>query len=92
MNEINSFRETVLRVVRSIPRGKTISYKQVAAAAGSPKAYRAVGNILNKNHDKTIPCHRVVRTDGSAGGYNGLRGDKKMLLELEARLHTKKPT
>lgn len=52
-----------------------MTYKQVAVAAGSPKAFRAVGNILNKNYDLSIPCHRVVRSDGTIGGYN--RGVEK---------------
>ena len=72
-----NFKEKVNSVVRRIPRGKTMTYLQVARAAGSPRAFRAVGNILNKNYDPAIPCHRVVRSDGTIGGYN--RGtDKKM--------------
>ncbi|HEY4475705.1 MAG TPA: MGMT family protein, partial [Candidatus Paceibacterota bacterium] len=47
-----------------------LTYKEVARLAGRSKAYRAVGNILNKNRDfKNIPCHRVVRSDGKIGGY-----------------------
>jgi O-6-methylguanine DNA methyltransferase len=69
------FKEKVLEVVKKIPKGKTLSYKQVAKLAGSPNAYRAVGNILNKNYDPKIPCHRVIRSDGKIGGYN--RGIKK---------------
>lgn len=64
------FREKVYEVVRKIPEGKTLTYKQVAKKAGRPKAYRTVGNILNKNYDPAIPCHRVVRSDGKPGGYN----------------------
>ncbi len=64
------FSREVYRVVRSIPKGKTLTYKQVAALAGRPKAFRAVGNILNKNYEHNIPCHRVIRSDGSIGGYN----------------------
>jgi O-6-methylguanine DNA methyltransferase len=65
-----TFKEQVYEVVRKIPEGKTLTYKQVAKKAGRPNAYRAVGNILNKNYDPAIPCHRVVRTDGTPGGYN----------------------
>lgn len=68
-----SFREMVLRVVRDIPKGKTLSYKQVATRAGSPNASRAVGMIMSRNRDKSIPCHRVVRSDGTMAGYNGIR-------------------
>lgn len=69
--------------VRGIPPGKTLSYKQVAAAAGRPLAFRAVGNILAKNTDPTVPCHRVIRSDGRTGGYNGFRGEKEKLLRAE---------
>ncbi len=72
---MSSFKEKVLRAVTQIPEGKTLSYKEVARKARSPLAYRAVGNILNKNYDLKIPCHRVVKSDGKAGGYN--RGTKK---------------
>lgn len=71
---MTSFTEDVYRVVRTIPEGKVLTYKEVAKKAGSPKAARAVGNILNKNYDPEIPCHRVVRSDGKLGGYN--RGAK----------------
>lgn len=62
-------------MVSRIKKGKVLTYKQVAKLAGRPKAYRAVGNILNGNHDPKIPCHRVIRSDGKLGGYN--RGSKK---------------
>ena len=65
------FKDRVLRAVRRIPKGQVLSYKQVAELAGSPRAYRAVGNIMNKNRDPKVPCHRVIRSDGRAGGYNG---------------------
>lgn len=65
-----TFAERVFSIVRTIPKGKTMTYKEVAAAAGSPNAFRAVGNILNTNYDPAIPCHRVVRSDGTPGGYN----------------------
>jgi O-6-methylguanine DNA methyltransferase len=75
------FSEKVLSIVENIPRGKVLTYKQVAHLAGNPKAYRAVGNILNKNYDKKIPCHRVIRSDGKIGGYN--RGAKLKLALLK---------
>lgn len=73
------FREKVYEVVKKIPRGKVLTYKEVAKLAGRPRAYRAVGNVLNKNTNSKIPCHRVIRSDGKLGGYN--RGvDKKAFL------------
>ena len=69
------FKEKVLFVVKKIPRGKVLTYKDVAKLSGHPKAYRAVGNILKSNHSPDIPCHRVIRSDGKTGGYN--RGQKK---------------
>lgn len=79
-----TFRDKVLQVVRKIPKGKTYVYKQVAAKAGSPNAYRAVGNIMSKNYDPTVPCHRVVRSDGKIGGYNRGGAERKIeLLEKE---------
>lgn len=65
-----SFTTRVREVVRSIPKGKVCTYKEVAARAGSPNASRAVGTIMANNFDKTIPCHRVIKSDGSLGGYN----------------------
>ena len=65
-----SFTEKVFDVVRKIPAGETRTYNQVARLAGGPRAYRAVGNILNTNYNPVIPCHRVGRSDGTFGGYN----------------------
>jgi O-6-methylguanine DNA methyltransferase len=78
-----SFAEKVRAVVKKIPTGKVLTYKQVATKAGSPAAYRAVGNILNKNYDKAIPCHRVIRSDGTTGGYNRGGKLKKRILKSE---------
>jgi methylated-DNA-[protein]-cysteine S-methyltransferase len=66
----------VYEVVRRIPKGSVLTYAQVAKLAGSPNAQRAVGNALHRNADlKRVPCHRVVRSNGSLGGY--LFGTKK---------------
>lgn len=78
-----TFTERVHDVVRRIPRGATLTYVQVAERAGSPRACRAVGNILNKNYDPSIPCHRVVRSDGTPGGYNRGAEKKRRMLENE---------
>jgi len=75
-----NFKERVLSVVSSIPRGKVLSYKQVALYAGSSGASRAVGTIMAANYDSQIPCHRVIQSDGSVGGYN--RGVFKKIEKL----------
>ena len=75
-----TFHKRVHDIVRKIPKGETRTYKQVAEQAGRPKAYRAVGNILHKNYDPNIPCHRVVRSDGKTGGYN--KGEKEKIKRL----------
>ena len=77
------FSDMVKDVVRKIPRGKTLTYKEVARRAGKVRAYRAVGNILKKNYDPKIPCHRVVRSDGKVGGYNRGEKMKKEILRKE---------
>jgi len=75
-----TFTEKVFNVVRAIPAGKTLTYQEVAIKSGRPKAYRAVGNILNTNFDPKIPCHRVIRSDGKTGGYNrGVEKKNKIL-------------
>lgn len=79
------FKKHVLEIVREIPKGEVLSYGEVARRAGSPGAARAVGTIMANNTDKTVPCHRVIRADGTIGGYNGLQGtkSKQKLLEQE---------
>lgn len=77
---IMSFKNKVLKIVSKIPKGKTLTYREVARKAGRPGAWRAVGNILNKNFDPTIPCYRVIRSDGKIGGYN--RGQKEKTRRL----------
>ncbi len=82
---LTDFSTRVYDVVRKIPKGKTLTYKQVAKKAGSPRAFRAVGNVLSKNYDPKIPCHRVIRSDGEAGGYNRGSQNKKRILMKERR-------
>jgi O-6-methylguanine DNA methyltransferase len=72
-----TFKDRVLKIVAGIPKGKTMTYKQVAWIAGSPNAARVVGNIMKNNFDPKIPCHRVIRSDGKVGGYNGGGTQKK---------------
>lgn len=80
-----NFTEKVYKIVGSIPRGETLTYKEVAEKAGSPKAFRVVGNILHKNNSRKIPCHRVIRSDGSIGGYNRGTAIKAKILKAEKK-------
>ena len=78
------FKERVLKVVRGIPRGRTLSYGDVAKLAGNPGASRAVGTIMKNNHDKSVPCHRVIKSNGEVGEYNnGGPKMKRALLKKE---------
>jgi len=77
------FKEKVLDVVRKIPKGQVLTYKQVAKKAGNEKAARVVGNLMKANYDKTVPCHRVIRSDGKVGDYN--RGGAKKKAEILRR-------
>lgn len=81
---MKTFADKVRDVVRKIPKGKTMTYKEVAAKAGNPRATRAVGAIMRTNYDDTIPCHRVVKSDGSLGSYNrGGTERKRTILKRE---------
>ncbi|MEX2010256.1 MAG: MGMT family protein [Parcubacteria group bacterium] len=64
-----TFKEKIYSVVKTIPKGSVMTYKEVAHRVGRPLAHRAVGNILGKNVDPKVPCHRVIRSDGKIGGY-----------------------
>jgi methylated-DNA-[protein]-cysteine S-methyltransferase len=80
----DGFGRRVLRATARIPFGNVLSYAQVAAKAGSPRAYRAAGNALGSNRIPiVVPCHRVVATGGKLGGYTGGIARKEYLLELE---------
>lgn len=80
------FRRTVLQHLRDVEYGTSTSYAALAAAAGSPRAVRAVGTACARNPlPLLIPCHRVLRSDGSLGGYRGGLEIKARLLALEAQ-------
>lgn len=82
------FERRVWAVTSRIPYGQTRTYSWVAEEAGSPRAYRAVGAALAKNPIPiVIPCHRVLRKDGSLGGYGGGLDMKHRLLEMEAQVN-----
>lgn len=78
------FQQSVWRALQQIPYGQTISYAQLAQNIGKPTAYRAVANANGKNpFSIIIPCHRVVASDGSLGGYTGGLDKKRTLLGIE---------
>lgn len=78
------FGRRLLEACARIPFGETSSYREMATAAGSPKAVRAAGNALGANPIPiVVPCHRVLRTGGGLGGYTGGLERKQLLLELE---------
>ena len=85
------FQNKVYDCIRETSYGSTISYGDIAIAIGSPRAYRAVGNALNKNPILiVIPCHRVVKSDGKIGGFREGLKNKNFLLELERKNNAKK--
>ena len=76
----NEFSIRVKEVVKNIPRGRTMSYKEVATRAGKPRGARAVARIMSLNFSPNIPCHRVIYANGTLGGYN--RGGEKVKMKL----------
>lgn len=84
---LTKFKERVYNVVKKIPKGRVLTYKEVARLAGSPQAYRAVGNALNKNPFKEVPCHRVIRSNGEIGGF--ARGTKEKIKILKGEGYLK---
>ena len=77
---MSDFKQKVLAIVRKIPKGKTMTYKEVAKLAGNMNASRAVGNIMAKNFDPSVPCHRVIKSDGTFGNYNRGGTNKKIAI------------
>ena len=87
--QATSFQKKVWKSLLEIPRGQVRSYAEIARRIGAPKAVRAVGNAVGKNpFAPEVPCHRVVRSDGSLGGYSGQGGirTKMALLRKERAL------
>jgi O-6-methylguanine DNA methyltransferase len=82
------FRSRVISVVRRIPPGRVATYGDVAAAAGSPRASRAVGNIMRTCRLTGVPCHRVIAAGGRLGGYGGNLQLKRELLRAEGIIVT----
>lgn len=82
----DGFSRKVLTAVRRIPVGKVSTYGDVAAAAGRPRAARAVGNIMRDCKARDVPCHRVIAAGGRLGGYGGNLELKRALLRAEGVL------
>ncbi len=81
---VTEFQKLVYDAVRRIPRGQVMTYKGVAVAIGRPRAARAVGNALNKNpYAPEVPCHRVIKSDGSVGGFASGSPKKRAMLKKE---------
>jgi len=80
---MTDFEKNVYSVVKKIPCGKVLTYKQVALKLGNAGLARAVGNALHKNRDKNVPCHRVVRSSGYVGGYAQGTAKKIVILKQE---------
>ncbi|MCL4364580.1 MGMT family protein [Patescibacteria group bacterium] len=79
----NSFRETVYKILRQVPKGKVVTYGQLAKLSGNKKAARAVGGLMRVNPDAPrTPCHRVVASDGSLTGYSAVGGIAKKRIML----------
>jgi O-6-methylguanine DNA methyltransferase len=79
----SDFSARVRNVVRRIPHGRVATYGDVAAAAGRPRAHRAVGNIMRDTRDSSVPCHRVIAAGGKLGGYGRDLFAKRALLLAE---------
>jgi methylated-DNA-[protein]-cysteine S-methyltransferase len=83
-SRVDGFIRKALQVCARIPHGKTMSYGEIAARAGNPGAARAAGSAMGKNpFPIVVPCHRVIRSDGSLGGFSGNLQHKCFLLRQE---------
>jgi O-6-methylguanine DNA methyltransferase len=74
-----SFARRVLAAVRRVPPGRVTTYGDIAALAGSPRAWRAVGSIMRECRDPGVPCHRVIGAGGALGGYSDLQLKRELL-------------
>jgi O-6-methylguanine DNA methyltransferase len=88
---MTSFQKKIYEIVKKIPKGKILTYKIMAELAGFPRAWRAVGNVLNKNRNLKIPCHRVIRSNGKIGGYNlGIKKKIALLMREDVKIENKR--
>ena len=74
-----SFARRVLSIVKRIPPGRVATYGDIAAMAGSPRAWRAVGTVMRECRDPSVPCHRVIGSGGALGGYSSLPLKRELL-------------
>ena len=91
-NTGTKFQKIVWNTIANIPKGEVLTYQELAVEIGHPKSYRAVASACGKNpYVPKIPCHRVVRKDGTLGGYSGKGGinRKKKMLENEGHKFVK---
>ena len=88
---MKSFNEKCYKVLRKVPKGKVTTYKEIAKALNT-KAYRAVGNAMNKNpYTPDVPCHRVIKSSGEIGGFaSGIKNKIKMLKEEDIEIKENK--
>jgi len=87
LDNYTNFQKEILQLVKKIPYGEIRTYKEAAEAAGYPRAYRAVGNTMRNNPlPLVVPCHRVIKSDGSIGGFSGQKDNplKKKMIDLES--------
>ncbi len=87
LDSYTNFKKEILQTVKKIPYGEIRSYKEAAEAAGYPRAYRAVGSAMRNNPlPLVVPCHRVIKNDGSLGGFSGQKDNplKKKMIDLES--------
>ena len=88
LNIGTKFQKIVWNTVAKIPKGKVLTYQELAIEIGHPKSFRAVASACGKNpYAPEIPCHRVVRKDGGLGGYSAEGGIKRKKLMLEKEGH-----
>jgi O-6-methylguanine DNA methyltransferase len=84
LSAVSPFTREILVVVGGIPWGEVRSYAEIAAASGNQGAFRAAGGAVGRNPvPLAVPCHRVLRSDGTMGGWSGAPGWKEWLLDLE---------
>ena len=91
-NSLTEFEKNALDLIKKIPKGKVTTYQEIAKAMKKPRAMRAVGNALHKNlFAPTIPCHRVVKSNGNTGGYaKGVKQKIKILGKEGIRIKNNK--
>lgn len=90
LSSYSAFQRAVWRITQTIPQGETRSYAWVAKKIGRPRAVRAVGQALKRNpYPGIIPCHRVIRSDGSLGGFSKGINLKRQLLQKEKKRDAK---